>query len=228
MLGRGGAAAAGVAGLAAGGASGRGGGGAAGFGAGGTAGLGAGLGAGGAAGFGAAATGFAATGCFFAGVFGDAFTFTVLFAAFLAAFFAVRFATFFALRFLATTFRRFAGAARFAFLAFFPLAFFAFLAMIDLPIVRLSAIARRCTMRGATAIVVTFSVRHTIRPSTRSDRVASPQRSRHRASGRPVNQLDRMHHRDISARRDLHDAADVAGGDHIGSNLRDTRNLSVA
>jgi hypothetical protein len=166
MLGRGGAA--GAAGLAAGGAGGRGGGGAAGFGAG----LGAGLGADGAAGFGAAATGFAATGFLFAGAFAFVFAFTVFFAAF----FAVRFATFFALRVLATTFRRFAGAARFAFFAFFPfLAFFAFLAMIDLPIVRLPVIAGRCTMRGATAIVVTFSARHTIRPrdQTASLRLAS-------------------------------------------------------
>jgi hypothetical protein len=65
-------------------------------------------------------------------------------------------------------------------------------------------------------------------PTTRSDRFASPQRSRHRASGRPVDQLDRMHHRDIGAPCDLRDAADIAGGDHIGSDLRDTRNLAVA
>ena len=44
---------------------------------------------------------------------------------------------------------------------------------------------------------------------------------RHSAPGRPVDQLDRVDHRDDRARCDLRDAADIAGCDHIG--LRSSR-----
>jgi hypothetical protein len=208
MLGRGAAAAGGAAGLGTGAG--------AGFGAG----AGTGFGAGAGAGFGAAAAGFAAAGFAAAGFFAGAFAFTVFFADF--------FATFLALRFFATTFRRFAGAALFAFLAFLAFfAFFDFFAMIDLPIVRLPGDrARPRIMRGAPAIVITLP---SYDPTLRSDRVTSPPHSpRHRAAGRPVDQLDRMDHRNIGAGRDLRDASDIAGGDHIGSDLRDIRDLAIA
>jgi hypothetical protein len=40
-----------------------------------------------------------------------------------------------------------------------------------------------------------------------------------------VEKLDRMKHRDRCAARDLGDAADVAGGDEIGRDLRDVGNF---
>ena len=138
-------------------------------------------------------------------------------------------AAFCAGRFLAATFIRLffrAGGAFFAFLPF--LAFFAFarFAMIDLPIVRLPT-DRAPDQSAGGAIATDFLLSYG--RTAKSDRIRwPPQSPRHRTAGRPVDQLDRMDHRDIGARRDLGDAADIAGGDHIGSNLRNIRDLAIA
>src|SRR5215510_5361472 len=48
------------------------------------------------------------------------------------------------------------------------------------------------------------------------------------ASGRPVDQLDGVDHRDHGARSDLHHAAEIAGGDHIGLELFDIPDFTRA
>src|SRR5690349_11388799 len=144
--------------------------------------------------------------------------------------FAVFFAAFFAERFLAATFTRPRLRDAAAFFAVLPrFAFFALLAMIDLPIVPLSN--DRALPAGSLRLgPLPQPTRHLYRdPTSRSDRVHwPPQSPRHRTSCRPIDQLDRMHHRNVRARRDLGDASDIAGCDHIGSDLRDIRDLAIA
>ena len=48
------------------------------------------------------------------------------------------------------------------------------------------------------------------------------------ASGRPVDQLDGVDHRDHGARSDLRHAADIAGGDHVGLELFDIADFALA
>ena len=85
----------------------------------------------------------------------------------------------------------------FTFLAF-AFDFFAFFAMFDLPIVW-PMVQRSC--------------RHW------SER--SLQCRRHSAPRRPIDQLDRVDNRDHRPCRDLPDASDIAGGDHVGLYLLD-------
>ena len=101
--------------------------------------------------------------------------------------------------FAATTFLVF-----FAFLAF-AFDFFAFFAMFDLPIVW-PMVQRSC--------------RHW------SER--SLQRRRHSAPRRPIDQLDRVDNRDHRPCRDLPDASDIAGGDHVGLYLLDIPDFARA
>ena len=57
---------------------------------------------------------------------------------------------------------------------------------------------------------------------------AARQRRRRRTARRPVEQLDRVHHRHARAAGDLGQAADVAGGDHIGLGRLEIGDLALA
>src|SRR5262245_55483050 len=54
------------------------------------------------------------------------------------------------------------------------------------------------------------------------------QRLRAWAAGRPVEQLNGVHHRDLAAALQLGDAADIAGGDEVRPHARDVVELSLA
>src|SRR5262249_49935271 len=141
---------------------------------------------------------------------------------------------FLALRFFAAAFIRLFVRAGAAFLAFLPLAFlaffaFAFFAMIDLPIVRLP-LGRAPTSSGGAPCDRPFCF--TYGPTAPSDRTPPP-RSRPRGPrpappGAQSDQRDGITPGASGARRDLGDAADIAGGDHIGTDLRDACDLAIA
>src|SRR6476661_4816029 len=165
------------------------------------------LGAGAGAGFGAGGF-FAAAAFFGAAALGAALAF-----AFLADFFG-------ALFFATTRFFLRAGAAFTRFFAFlaFDFAFFTFFAMI------------------ASRSLPQDTVRQRYYPSPRqhggfSRRVGNPppgKRIGRGASGRPVHQLDRVNDRDRRARSDLRHTADVTGSDHVGLELFDIADFTLA
>src|ERR1700731_2646874 len=99
--------------------------------------------------------------------------------------------------------------------------------MIDLPIVRLPTdrSSPACPTRLVAQSRSTFTF-PSYGPTAWSARLRGlTQRPRHRTAGCPVDQLDRMDNRDIGACRDLGDAADIAGGDHIGRDLHNIPDL---
>src|SRR6185437_4644821 len=95
---------------------------------------------------------------------------------------------------------------------------------------------RRSAPRGCTSCTsgsaepAQLSLRHAVQPPLRSSASAGQRGeiARSRSTTGPVEQLDRMHDRDVSPRGDLRETAEIAGGDHVRRDAADGGHLALA